>query len=384
MSGARAQAFEIDPSGRPLKRAGFEAIFALGLVFVWIVAIGGLFALMGKDRAAAIAWPTLSLVALTLICWWGAEIVARRHHLIWPGSALGILGPLSLGFALALSTPELRTGPHLTRLAIVAGVGGLAMIPFFLRFRLPGLVSPIITFLLVGLFLSLYGTDPARLRELEGFSPRGIVAALMSDPRAAAAFGALALAGAVLARRLDLGGDNFGLAAARPLHLVGGGVVALVAGRALALAPHPLDIALLAAAFLIAWAWALRLNRIAVLFATQFAMAKPMILAVATPLGLRLDLGDWTILLTLMLAVQMLSWPALHRLSRRLGWTLGPGGRVPPLEHPGVFWRFWPYATEESLARWADEREERRAARALRRRSKRISESPAPTSTDRP
>ncbi|GMG82544.1 hypothetical protein LNKW23_17570 [Paralimibaculum aggregatum] len=382
-----ARAFEIDPSGRPLKRAGFEAAFALGLVFLWIFLMGGLLALMGRDRADDVAWPTLSLIGLTALCWWGAEILARRRHLIWPGSALGIVGPLSLGFAFALSTPELRTGPHLERLAIVAGVAGLGMIPFLLRFRLPGLVSPIITFLLVGLFLSLYGADPVRMRELEGFSPRGIVAALMSEPLMAAGFGLAALAGAVYARRLDLAGDNFGLAAARPLHLVGGGVVALVAGRVLAMAPAPLDLALLALAWGLAWAWALRLNRIAVLFATHFAMTKPMILGVAGLLGLSLDIWDWTWVLTAILVADLLIWLPLHRVSRARDWTLGPGGRKPPLAHRGVFWRYWPYATAESLARWDAEREARREARRAARSSRRgtqlLSAAQDTTATDR-
>ncbi len=359
--------FEIDPSGRPLKNAGFEAAFALGLVFLWIFLMGGLFALMGRDRADDVAWPTLALAGLCAVCWWGAEIVAGRKQLIWPASALGVLGPLSLGFAVALSTPELRTGPHLARLAIVSGVAGLGMIPFLWRFRLPGLVSPIITFLLVGLFLSLYGADMSRIRQLEGFSPRGIVAALMNDPRAAAAFGLAALAGAVLARRLDLKGDNFGLAAARPLHLVGGGIVALVAGRALALAPGAWDLVLLCLAWLLAWAWALRINRIAVLFAAHFAMVKPLVLAVTGRLGIGLDVWDWTWLLLAILVLDLLLWLPLHRLSRRLDWTLGPGGIKPPLDRPGWIWRYWPYATEEKLDAWAEERAARRARRAARR-----------------
>ncbi len=358
----RTHQFEIDPSGRPLKNAGFEAIFALGLVFAWIVIMGGIFALMGPERADDVGWPTLSLMALFALSWWGAEIVAGRRHLIWPASALGVLGPLSLGFAFALSTPELREGPHLTRVAIVSGTASLGMIPFLLRFRLPGLVSPIITFMLVGIFLSLYGADMQRIRQLEGFSPRGIVAALMSDPRAVALFGLLAAAGTIYARKLDLAGDNFGLAAARPLHLVGGGVLALVAGRILMLAPGPLDLLLLAAAWLVAWAWALRINRIAVLFAMHFAMVKPLVLAITERMGVTLDFSDWTNLLIAVLLFDLLVWLPLHRLSRKLDWTRGPGGIRPPLDGDGWFWRYWPYATEETLERWAAERARRRAS----------------------
>lgn len=372
-----AHRFEIDPSGRPLKRAGFEAAFALGLVALWFVLIMVVFAIMGKDQSDDHVWPTVSLLGIGALCWYGAEVVVGRHALIWPGSAFGVLGPLSVGFAVALSTEELRVGHPLIQVAIVAAVAGLCMIPFLVRFRLPGLVSPIITFLLTGVFLSLFDADPSRIRQLEGFSPRGIVAALMGDWRSATLFGLAALAGAVYARRLDLSADNFGLAAARPLHLIGGGIVALVAGRAMAAFPQPLDILALSAAWIVAWAWALRLNRIAVLFATHFAMMKPLVLAIAAPAGIALDFDAWTWLVFAILAADLLLWLPLHRISRRLDWTLGPGGRKPPLERAGFFWRYWPYATEESLAAWdrsaaerKARREARRAARAARRSSR--------------
>jgi hypothetical protein len=355
----------IDPSGRPLRNAGFEAVFALGLIACWIVIVAFVLWTMGEDRANAGPVPSLALGGVGLLCWWLAEIVAGRHQLVWPGSALGIVGPLSAGFALALSTPELRVGPIETRLAIVSATASVCMIPFLFRFRLPGLVSPVMTFALVALFLGLYGTDPERLRELEGFSPRGIVASLMTEPAFAAAFSVLGLAGAVLARRLDLAGDDFGLAAARPLHLIGGGICALMLGRALALLPMPLDILALAAAWAAAWAWALRLNRIAVLFATQLAMAKPLVMSVTDPLGLALDIRDWSFLISAMIVVQLATWPTLHRLARARDWILGPGGRRPPLDRPGILWRYWPYATEEVLDAWA----RKRAGRAARRRS---------------
>jgi len=343
------RALMIDPSGRPLKNAGFEAVFALGLVFVWMVIIAFVFYLMRRsgDMGAAQGWPFFSLAGLCCLCWAFAEHIVGRRYLVWPGSALGVLGPMSLGFAIALSTPELRTGPFQLRLAITATVAGVAMIPFLFRFKLPGLVSPIITFSLVGLFLGLYGADMERMREVEGFSPRGIIAALMTQPLFGALFGALALGATWLARTLDRRGNNFELAAARPLHLIGAGVVALVIGRILAMLPAPGDIAALSLLWVAAIVWTLRVNRVAVMFATHFAMAKPLIKAVAAAMGAGLDLWDWTVILGLILIVDLAIWPPLHRLSRRLDWTRGPGWRRPPLDREGWFWRYWPYALEE-------------------------------------
>ncbi|MEM6905456.1 MAG: hypothetical protein AAF568_06140, partial [Pseudomonadota bacterium] len=293
-------------------------------------------------------WPTLSLIGLSCLCWAFCEVVVGRWRLIWPGSALGIIGPLSLGFALALSTPELRMGPFLPRLAIIAAVAGVAMIPFLFRFKLPGLVSPIMTFSLVGLFLTLYGADMDRLREIEGFSPRGIVAALMDEPHFVALFGVFGVVATVMARRLDMQGGNFGLAAARPLHLVGGGVAALVLGRLLAYLPQPLDLVGLTLAWTAAWLWTLRVNRIAVLFAMHYAMAKPVIQAIAELWGAEFTLWQWSYMLGAILVLSLAVWPIAHKASRDAGWTLGPGGIIPPESREGWLWRFWPYAGEKA------------------------------------
>ncbi|MEM9146861.1 MAG: hypothetical protein AAGC57_11730 [Pseudomonadota bacterium] len=361
----------IDPSGRPLKNAGFEAVFALGIVIAWFAILVLVIWSMGEDRAAAGPAPSLFLGGIGLACWWGAAEIAGRRSLVWPGSALGIVGPLSIGFAVALSTPELRVGSFQTRLAIVSTVAAVGMVPFLFRYRLPGLVSPVVTFTLVGLFLTLYGTDMERLRQVEGFSPRGIVASLLDQPIFAATFGTLAIWAAVTARRLDLQGDDFGLAAARPLHLMGCGVVALMVGRVLAFLPGPVDLIVLSLAFLAAWLYALRINRIAVLFAMQMAMVKPLVLAITEPLGISLDMRDWTLIVTGVVLFELATWPKLHRMSRARNWTLGPGGRIPPLDGPGWMWRFWPYATEESLVRWEEARAKRRAAREAARQNRR-------------
>ena len=85
--------------------------------------------------------------------------------------------------------------------------------------------------------------------EVEGFSARGVLAAMLSSPWAVAAFASLSAGAVAGGRWLDLNGDDFGLAAARPLHLIGIGILALVVGRWLALLPAPIDIAALAAAW---------------------------------------------------------------------------------------------------------------------------------------
>jgi len=361
----------INPSGRPLERPGFEAAVSLGIMLAWFPAMVAILRgarALGIDDGPA---PSLAMLLLAVLCWLGAGRAAfGRRHLVWPASAFGIAGPMALGYALSIATPELRAGPFQTRIAVISMVSGLAMLPFLFRFRLPGLVSPIITFALVGLFLGLYGTDMQRLREVEGFSARGILAALIAEPIYGAVFGLLAVAALIGARHLDLKSDNFGLAAARPLHLVGAGVVALVAGRLAALLPPPWDIAALAALWLLAIVWTMRVNRLAVMFAAHLALAKPLILTVTAPFGIAFTLEEWSAVIGAIILVDLGLWPALHLLSRRIGWTLGPGGRMPP-DRPGVFWRYWPYATAEDLDRWAANRAARRAGRRsfLRRRA---------------
>lgn len=334
----------INPSGRPTERAGFEAAVSIGIILGWsVVTIAILVGTMlfGVHDGPL---PSVLMVALSALCWVGAVLVAgRERHLVWPASAFGIVGPVGLGFALSMATPELRGGPPQDRVTVVVIVSALAMIPFLFRFRLPGLVSPIITFLLVGLFLVIYGTDMDRLREVEGFSARGILAALLNQPGFAVAFTALAAAALAAARHLDLKSDNFGLAAARPLHLVGAGVLALVAGRLLILLPGPLDAIGLALAWVGATVWTLRVNRVAVVFAAHLAMVKPAVLAFTGMASTDFDLRQWTLIVCAILVVDLVSWPLLHRQSQRLRWTLGPGGRLPP-DRPGILWRYWPYA----------------------------------------
>jgi hypothetical protein len=288
----------IDPSGRPLKNPGFEALVALGLIGGWIALVALVFLLTMRVFPGFVE-PAPVLASIGVLAWVLAEHMVGRHALVWPGSALGLIGPLSVGFALSIATPELRAQPKEIGIAIVAGTSAALMILFLFRFR----------------------SVPWAI----GFGLGG--------------FGAL-----LLARRLDLKGDDFGLAAARPLHLIGAGITALVLGRAAAMLPAPGDMLVLALLWIVAVVWTMRINRFAVMVACHFAMAKPMVMSIATPLGLTLDLRDWTILLTALLLFDLVIWPSLHKLSQRIGWTLGPGGRIPPTDRKGFIWRYWPYA----------------------------------------
>lgn len=331
----------IDPSGRPLRRAGFEAGLALGVILAWMAVFGAILAI---DHAGALGRGDGALAAgLAALCWLGAEHAGTRHHMIWPTSAFGICGGLSAGFAVFLSAHDFGAAPFDTYMTLVSAPGAAVMLAFLLRFKLPGLVSPVLTFSLVALFMELYGTDPARLRQLEGFSPRGIAAALLQSELWVLGFGLLGLTSLLLARRLDLKGDDFGLAAARPLHLIGGGLVALILGRIFALMPVPLDLILLTGLWLLAYFWCFRINRVAVLVVIHYAMGKPFFAAWASAFGVTLDLTAWIALFWITLIFDFALWPWGHKRSKALGWTLGPGGRVPE-DRPGWIWRYWPYA----------------------------------------
>lgn len=331
----------VDPAGRPLEGRRRQGIQALGIVAGWIGVMLAIFwATGGQDRnGAAAPW----LLATGVVSWALAEYVAGRRGLVWPGSALGIVGPLSVGLGLSVITPGMRAAAPEEQMAVIAGASALLMCLFLFRFRLPGLVSPVVTFSIVALFLGLYGADPDRLSEVEGFSPRGILAAMMRSPVWVAGFGALSAAAVIAARRLDLKGDDFGLASARPLHLIGAGVLALVVGRGLALLPRPLDLSLLIIEWIAIAVWALRINRIGVMFTAWLAMTRPIVIAVIGPMGLYLERADWVWILLGIIGFGMAAWPWMHEQSLQRGWTLGPGGRIPQPRN-NWWWRYWPYA----------------------------------------
>ncbi|MCH8951436.1 MAG: hypothetical protein IID49_04790 [Proteobacteria bacterium] len=335
------RAARVDPAGRPLENRRRQGAQAIGIVAGWVVVMMAIFwATGGSGRdGAAVPW----LLAVGVFSWAFAEIIAGRRGLVWPGSALGIVGPLSVGLGLSVATPEMRAAAPEEQMAVLAGTSALLMCLFLFRFRLPGLVSPVVTFTIVALFLGLYGADPDRLREVEGFSPRGILAAMMRSPVWVAGFGLLSAAAVATARRLDLKGDDFGLASARPLHVIGAGVLALVVGRWLALLPQPLDLILLTGEAAVVVLWALRINRIGVMFTAHLAMARPLVLAITGPLGLTLERTDWAWILIGICIAGFVAWPTLHEQSLRHNWTLGPGGRIPQ-PRANWWWRYWPYA----------------------------------------
>lgn len=320
---------------------GRQALIAIAVVSGWMALI---VLIMWAHRGQDPLQPARLLAAVGLMTWAACEMFGGRHGPVWPISALGVAGSLSLGYAAGLSARAwLEPTDAMFGIAVICGVSAIAMLAFLFRFRLPGLVSPIITFSVVSLFLTLYGVDQDSLARVEGLSPRGILAVFMETTWAMAVIGALGVGAMGLARRLDLAGDDFGVASARPLHLVGAGVTALVVGRILVGLPFPFAMISLALVWVAAFYWALRINRVAVLIAIHFAMVKPMLLAFMLPLGWVPDMQEWTVMMTVVFVFDLAIWPRLHQVSLAHGWTLGPGGRVPS-ERKGWAWRYWPYA----------------------------------------
>ncbi|MEM6546688.1 MAG: hypothetical protein AAF713_02975 [Pseudomonadota bacterium] len=332
----------VDPAGRPLEGRRKQALVAFGILMGWIVVTAGILAFSsdGLDSPAPAPWLTL----VAILGWVGASHLTERLAMVWPASACGIVGSLSLGLAVEFGTRALRTGTLPENMAVISSVTAVAMGAFLFRFRLPGLVSPVVTFTIFAIFLGIYGTDPAGLQRVEGLSPRGILAALLETPHWSALAGVVAFAATVFARRLDMKGDDFGLAAARPLHIIGSGVFALVLGRALAALPQPVDTLALTAAWLGAFVWALRINRVAVLCAIHLAMARPIVLAVAEPFGITPGIEVWSAVITGIIVMDLALWPLCHKQSLRRNWTLAPGGLI-PRERKGWVWRYWPYVS---------------------------------------
>ena len=330
----------VDPAGRPIEGRGRQAVTAILIILGWI---GLVVLILWAHRGLDPLQPARLLGATGLMTWAACEMFGGRQGPIWPISALGIAGSLSLGYAGGLSARAMYDPDGLAGMAVISGVSAVAMLAFLFRFKLPGLVSPIITFSVVALFITLYGADQNSIARVEGLSPRGILAALMDSVWAVAIFGILGAWAMVLARRLDLSGDDFGIASARPLHLVGAGVTALVLSRILIQFPFPFAMISLGLVWIAAYYWALRINRVAVLIAIHFAIAKPMLLAVMIPLGWVPNMEEWSVMLAVVFVFDLAVWPRLHQLSLAQNWTLGPGGRV-PTERPGWVWRYWPYA----------------------------------------
>lgn len=335
---ATARAARVDAAGRPLEGRARQAILAGGIISTWLATMGALGPLT-DGTAPAVRPACLALLAAG--AWLAAEHLGRRRGLVWPASALAIAGSLSLAIAAVTALPRLQGAPPAATVAVISGVASLSMSAFLFRFRLPGLVSPVITFAIVAIFLSVTGAEG--LGRVEGLSARGVLAALIDNPLAAGLVGLAGLYAVRVARRLDFGTDDFGLASARPLHVVGAGVAALVAGRAAAALPAGLDAAVLGAIWAGAFLWALRINRVAVLVAIHLGIGKPLALSVLAPLGIQPGWEAWTALFTGALLADLALWLPLHQMSLARGWTLGPGGR-PPRPRAGWVWRYWPYA----------------------------------------
>lgn len=339
----------VDPAGRPLEGRRQQALTSLSIVVSWFCLTTLIF---WATQGAGPELPAKFFAGMACFAWLCAEAFGRGRGLVWPASALALAGSLSLGFSVGLATSHLRDPDIVAGIAIITGVSAISMATYLFRFRLPGLVSPIITFSIISLFLTSYGLEADGLSKVEGLSPRGILAALISTPTWMTIFGLLGAFMVVLARWLDLKGDDFGLASARPLHLVGAGISALIAGRLLALLPLPWDLLGLVAIWIGGYFWALRINRVAVLMAIHLAVARPIVLALSelnaggnSLLEWRLSMADWSVLLTVIMIVDLVVWPFLHQISLSRNWTLGPGGRIPrPREGMGFWWRYWPYA----------------------------------------
>lgn len=336
----------VDPAGRPIEGRKSQAITALSITLCWACLTVLIF---WATRGSGPALPARFFAGVAIVAWLCAEAFGSQRGMVWPASALAIAGSLSLGFSVSLATSHLREPDIVPSIAIISGLAALSMLTYIFRFRLPGLVSPIITFSIISLFLATYGLDGNSLSKIEGLSPRGILAALISSSYWLLFFGSVAFGMVLLARWLDLNGDDFGVASARPLHLIGAGISALVFGRLLAALPLPWDLLGLGTLWIGAFVWGVRINRIAVTMAIHLAISRSMVLGVSDMLGetgfliWRPDFADWTLILTLITLFNLAVWPFLHQISLSHGWTLGPGGRIPQ-PRSGWLWRYWPYA----------------------------------------
>ena len=315
----------LEPVEEPPRNKRRESAVSLALFIGWLVLVGGILATMGNIGAERSGAPAPWLALTGVGTWVLAEWLARGLGMVWPGSMLGLLGPISFAYALALAVPDIRVLPGLDFLTVVYGLTALGMIVYLFRFRLAGLVSPIVSFSVIALFLLLKGSNPANWRDVEGISPRGLLAALVDQPLFMALFGTLSLGAVVLARRLDLYGDWFGIQAARPLHIVGAGVLALVLGRIAAWLPAGLDVAVLLALYLAGFLWAMRIDRVAVMVAAWFAMARSLVLSVTEPLGLALDMQQWAGIHSIVLGLGLVLWGRYRqRVFVPIGWTMQP------------------------------------------------------------
>ncbi|MEM6945143.1 MAG: hypothetical protein AAF565_15470, partial [Pseudomonadota bacterium] len=273
-----------DPVGEPQRNKKLEVFWVNIIFFGWIGYAGMTFAYAGIDVGRTTT-PIPFMVLAGLVTWIMAEWLVRRRGMVWPGSMLGLLGPASFALAFSLSTPELRALPGLEYITVIYGGTTVGMLIYAYRFRLAGLISPIVTFSVITLFLFFKGSKAENWGQIEGFSPRGFLAAFIDQPWSMAFFGTLAVLGMIKARQLDLYSDWFGLQAARPLHIISTAIVALIAGRLAAALPNGIDIVALVLLFVISFLWAMRIDRLPVLVAAWLAMARPLVVNVVYQAG---------------------------------------------------------------------------------------------------
>lgn len=305
---------------RPLHSWWRQAGLTLFVMVLWLAALKMVFNLFGDTRNPS-ADAVVPLVGLAIMTWPCAKFLMERYDYMWPTTMLGLLGPICFGFAVAFSTPELRALPPDRAMAVVAGVASIGMLAFLFRFTLAGLVSPVTTFAIVSVFLNIRGMSREALQSVEGFSPRGLLAGLIDHPLAAAGAGAVALCAVVIARWLEHHGNAFGVESARPLHLIGGGIVTLVAGRFAVMLPEPWAILMIAALFVISIVWALRVERIAVMLTCHVALVAPTLVILHDG---RPAPDSIACLAAVMVGVGLVIWGRGRRHSVALGWTHQP------------------------------------------------------------
>lgn len=315
---------EASPVFEPERNKRAEVAWVNVIFFGWLAYVGAVFWSVGIGTGRTVA-PIPFLVVAGIITWIMAEWLVRRRGMVWPGSMLGLLGPVSFALAFSLSTPGLRALPGLEYIMVVYGGTTVGMIIYAWRFRLAGLISPIVTFSVISLFLFFKGSKPENWATIEGFSPRGFLAAFIDSPLNMAFFGSLAALGMVKARRLDLEGDWFGLQAARPLHIICAAIVALVLGRIAEALPAGLDALALVVLFVAGFLWAMRIDRLPVLVAIWLAMARPLVVSVAELAGWSLDWRGLGWAITAVVAFGMVLWGRTRQsFFVPIGWTMQP------------------------------------------------------------
>ncbi|MEL6576636.1 MAG: hypothetical protein AAFQ81_12175 [Pseudomonadota bacterium] len=313
-----------DPVREPERNKKIEVFWVNIIFFGWIGYAAMTFAIAGIDVGRTTT-PIPFMVAAGVVTWVMAEWLVRRRGMIWPGSMLGLLGPASFALAISLSTPTLRGLPGLEYITVIYSATTIGMMIYAYRFRLAGLISPIVTFSVISLFLFFKGSKAENWGQIEGFSPRGFLAAFIDQPWSMAFFGTLALLGMIKARWLDLYGDWFGLQAARPLHVISTAIVALIVGRLAEMLPNGIDIAVLLFLFVAGFLYAMRIDRLPVLVAIWLAMARPLVVNVVYQAGYVMTVFELAWGITAVVSFGLVLWGyTRQRYFVPCGWTMQP------------------------------------------------------------